>query len=372
MNKNFLIISYGDINYDGRLIELDKLFKNFGSVKTICLSEREQSENDKYVMKYNAKRYLSGGNYIKFIIFCIRSFLKEKKQSRDPVIISDNFYVSPIVFLLKIIYPNTTIIQDCRELYFKEDMPGFGKYLCFFEEKLMKKSNIILCANKYRSNIMKERFNLRKEPLVFDNFRNFEEFTYDNDFLDNKYKDYFKGKWKYINTGGYSLLRRTEDLIRTFGELDNSFELYIVGGGTIEDKEYLEKIIKNLNIQNVFFIGKVTMNELKYLVNRSDIGVVTYGQYNLNNEYCSSGKLFEYIFEELPVITTENVPLKDYVDSHKIGISNNIFKESINDMTNHYELYKNNTINLKKKLGITESNIDTKRELDLFLEGREE
>lgn len=355
MGIKIIIISYGLREYDGRLHEIIKSCKNVGDTQVICLStSRKDNSIDKneYYVYQNNRKYLGFSLYLSFFIAAIRMIIKESKSL--PIIFIDNFYSAPIGMLIKFLWPKLFIIQDCRELYFKENMPGLGKIFCFFEEKLMKKANLVFCANKYRSNIMKEKFSLDVSPSVYDNVR-FLTKTTNISYLDEKYNYLFKRKWSIISTGGYSIGRRTDKLISEFMKLDScDFELLILGSGPTEDRKKIENMIGSAS--NIYLLGKVDINELAYFVSKSSIGVVSYNQNDLNNEYCSSGKLYEYLGEGIPVVTTENLPLKEFCDINKIGISNNQFQIGILEVTQNYDVYKKSVEKFMNKFDLESNN----------------
>src|SRR5699024_4955541 len=130
--------------------------------------------------------------------------------------------------------------------------------------------------------------------IIFENIRILEGDSNKNE-LDTKYKDHFKSKYNLISTGGYSLSRRTDSLVESMRHLTDKFTLYIVGGGPREDKKFLDRIINKYKLKNIIFLDKVPMSELKYLVAKSQIGIVHYGDSDLNNKYCASGKIYEFI-----------------------------------------------------------------------------
>ena len=95
-------------------------------------------------------------------------------------------------------------------------------------------------------------------------------------------------------------------------------------------------------MSNVELIGRLTQTELKYLISKCQIGIVNYGQYDTNNKYCASGKIYEFIYEGLPVVTTTNPTLKKLCDQEKIGYADDKYAEGINRIIENYNEYKMN------------------------------
>lgn len=98
---------------------------------------------------------------------------------------------------------------------------------------------------------------------------------------------------------------------------------------------------------DIHLIDKVSMDELRFLIKKSDVGIVNYHQKDLNNLYCASGKIYEYLEEGKPIITTENIPLKEFCEIHEVGVANNNFNESIDLIFKEYSKFQKN-VYLKK------------------------
>ena len=88
------------------------------------------------------------------------------------------------------------------------------------------------------------------------------------------------------------------------------------------------------------------------MISKCHIGVVNYGQYDTNNKYCASGKLYEFLYEGIPVVTTTNPPLKRICEEEKVGVTDDGYADGINEVLNNYELYKANVERFTKKFTI--------------------
>ncbi|MFW7368038.1 glycosyltransferase [Vagococcus fluvialis] len=341
---DIVIISFGDVKYDGRLIEIIKNCEEAGS--TYVISSKSPNNKSKIGLIIS---------YLFFLFKSVAIFSYLRLKNKKIILFLDNFYTAPIGNTVHFLFKKTKIVQDCRELYFKEEMPGLGYYLCLSEEKLMKKSSLVFCGNSFRANIMKDKFGLENKPVVFDNIRFLEKNSYSKTELEDKYKTLFDSKWNVISTGGYSLARKTEELVRSFKDLDK-FSLYIIGSGLPKEKKILEEIIVNEEIKNVFFLNKIPMNELSFVLSKCQIGVVAYGQHNLNNEYCSSGKIYEYMGLGIPFVATENIPLKEICEQFNVGYSCNDFQRSLLNVSTEYEVYKKNITTFLTTVDLDENN----------------
>ena len=77
-------------------------------------------------------------------------------------------------------------------------------------------------------------------------------------------------------------------------------------------------------------------DHLKYFIDRSQVGMVTYHQRDLNNKYCASGKIFEFLFEGKPVVTSTNPPLKEFCEKYGVGIADDDYAQAIKAVAEHY------------------------------------
>src|SRR5699024_5183666 len=196
--------------------------------------------------------------YLRFIIKIIYVLVSQKEFD---LIILDNYLVAPIGVFLKKIFPKKKFIQDVRELYIYEDIKSIkGKLMIFSEVKLMKLVDVVLSANKYRSEIMFEKYKLGKKPLIFENIRFLPKNREKSNTVDENIINV--DKINIISTGGLSLSRRTDELVKAMSRLPEKFHLTLIGSGTSNDLKVLNEIIDSERLSNVTILGKVPLDEL--------------------------------------------------------------------------------------------------------------
>lgn len=225
--------------------------------------------------------------------------------------------------------------------FFTEQKTLKSKIGCIFENIIIRKADIILVANHYRAIIMKKYYNLKNIPIVFENIRylqldekNIEEFEKKYEYLDDI------KKFKIVSTSGYQETLLEKKLIDEISIMEN-VELFFIG---------VDKLKNDTKYKNIYFLPRVNLDELKIFLKKMDAGYVGYEIKNINTKYCASGKIYEYIYEELPILAYKNIPLKCFMEKNEVGVSGDNFGELIKVLQRNYPKYKENTLKFKKKI----------------------
>ncbi len=356
-----LYLAYTILENDGRTKELLNVMKKIGNVTLVsCVRtktyEVEGLEKHFKLSLDGNKQILNSGSYMKFVKL-VSNALKEQKDI--DILFLDNFFVSPIGFWILIAHKPKFIIVDSRELYTVRERKGLlKKVFALFEQAMIRKADVVIAANEFRAQFMKKYYKLRREPLVFENIRKLDCENIDES-IQKKYSEIISkanGKTKVLSTGGYDVERGTDRLVRAMKELDNFF-LFVVGGGPEKDERILKSIVQEEHIRNVYFLSeKLLPEELAYFVKNCDIGVVNYHSKDLNNKFCASGKIYEFLFCGKPVITTENLPLIEMCQRYGIGEADNDFASGLLNIARNYERYVQNVINLVQDISVEKNN----------------
>lgn len=341
-----LVISNGSYDYDGRLRELVEIAKILGETYLISKASKKAFENH-YVIDNKSNDYFA---FLRF------SYQVSKKIPGLSLIIADNRKALIPGQIIKRILPLKIVtISDSRELYVIKDVKHMsGKIGCIIEKLLYRKYNLIICANRERARIMKKLYNLPLEPLVYENIRKLDySTTFKAKNFQKKFSHFFANdSIKIVSTAGYSLSRGGKKLIEEIGLLGKKFSLYIIGGGKDNEKKIFDALVMNLGISNIFDVGRLNSDELKYFIQNCDIGVVFYHKRDLNNRYCASGKVYEFIFEGLPIVCSSNSPLKRFCNKYQVGVVGDSFSDCILKVVGNIEWYKANIKKAKSDISI--------------------
>lgn len=332
---NIVFLTYQNIDTDGRTKELLRALTKLANVTVISKKWNNKEEN---VKTY----FVEKGGYFNFIKEAVKlsSRINEKM---DYIFIDNRRATIPGLKIQKKL--GCRMIYDARELYLRREVDSLSGIIgCYFEKKVIENSELVIATNEFRRNIMEKEFSIKNKIIVFDNFRKLE---YSNDadieVLQQKYGDIFSSEDKYvISTAGCDINRDTDKLVRAMKKLEGKARLLLVGCKEDSQKEEIEHIIEEEAITNVEMIGRVQHDDLKYLISKSNIGVAMYHKKNQNNLYCSSGKIYEFLFEGIPIATSDNPSLKSVIDKYNVGSCNEDIYIAINDVCCNYELYRKN------------------------------
>lgn len=327
---NILLISYGDLDYDGRLRSLLSLFSRIGTVYSYTRGSKALSGN-------GVVCDLSYGAFI-------RSSVDYAKRLHDiDILVLDNRKATiPGMIIRKKIKPHYTI-QDSRELYLINEVKHFsGKVGCIFEKKMAKEADVVICANEERAKIMQREYKLSNLPLTYENLRQLKYSSEDNvEEIAEKFKEYINNdEVRIISSSGCSLARTNDVLVRNLKNVERKCRLFLVGSSDSKEEAIIRDLASKDKVNSVTIIGQLNQAELKYLISQCHIGIVNYGQYDTNNKYCASGKLYEFLYEGVPVVTTTNPPLRRICENERVGVSDDDYCNGINKIVTLYKEYK--------------------------------
>lgn len=327
---NIFLISYDYYKYDGRIRELIKVAKELGDVTYITRGDEGEVPQETSHIVYQDKGYLD------FIGFCCA---QARKLAHVDMIFIDNRKGILPGYLAKWLTRARYVVQDCRELYDMKSAAGIpGRIGCVVEKIFTRRSDVVIAANAFRAKIMVKMFGLKKVPLNYENIRRLE---YTGEDRRQKVKEecgeFFREKrFRIISTAGCDLTRTTGKMIEAMKGLGDDYELLLVGESDEEDEIIVRQMIHSLELTNVKIFPRLDQDHLKYFIENCQVGMVTYHQRDLNNKYCASGKIFEFLFEGKPVVTSTNPPLSEFCEKYHVGIAADEYESAIRTIAEEY------------------------------------
>lgn len=319
--KKICILLWTELKYDGRVQKEIRFFQSVGFEVHVLLAkfnnDTEKNYNFKlHFLKQKNERNVILNIYNKFLN-CIEAF--HLMNNIKPNIIHCNDL--PTLYggwLYKKKYNKTLLVYDAHELYPEMQRSKFRQRLwSVIEKQLISFPDKIILPEANRAKYFQKKYNLKHTYLI----ENFPER------IELKSRDYFE-KFELFNKtkrilylGAVMPDRGLEEIIKAIKCIKNKAKLVILG--QINNEVYadeLKNLIEELNLNNmVFFLDPVPNNQVIHIINSVDIGLIFYKDNNLNNYYCASNKLYEFIMLGKKVITNNYPGLIQRVDKN-IGI----------------------------------------------------
>lgn len=171
------------------------------------------------------------------------------------------------------------------------------------EKSICNKLDYIVCADSYIYN----RYN-NPNKLVLGNYP-------PKSFLPDRIPEK-PDIFTIVYAGGVNKARGVERLIFALDKVDAPFRLSLIGPCSDPD---LEKLIRSRSY--IDYHGKVDWTEVKNYLIKGSIGVALY-EPSINFTYCTGEgivKIFEYLGNGLPVITSDFPNLANFINSNNVG-----------------------------------------------------
>lgn len=247
-------------------------------------------------------------------------------------------------FLFTILAEKNNFVWDLHEIPSHFISKKMLKVFHFIEKKAFK----IIHANNYRIKY------LESKKLISNNHKH----TFINNFPDsiftksidednqfNKFKKWV-GNSPYVYLQGLSFKSRyPKNTIESI--ICHNLKAVVVGN--VEQKAFKELQLKYGDLsKNIFFTGMVDQLKIPKYILGAKFSIILYDINLPNNIFCEPNRLYQSIALRVPVITSNNPPMKDIIDKYNIGIALksdgrnlNEINEAIEQMNINYIIFKN-------------------------------
>jgi glycosyltransferase involved in cell wall biosynthesis len=317
--KKVLITFLGNINYDTRCKNLyDTLTTNGYEVEFLGFDwltkgfVEERGEISIFKLK---KEFLSLSFYLKFI-WHIKLKLLSTKAS---IIFAEDLYTLPFAVIFgklkraKIYYDSRELFGYLAGLKDKKLKQTFWKWI---EKFFIKKPDCVLVTGQMDSEFLKKEYGIKNIILL----RNLPRYYKPTLNLDLHSHLQINNSKKIILYQG--VLLKGRGIEKVYNVLENlpDHVFVIAGGGEYEEHYKKLATVMNLNDQ-VYFIGKLTQEDLPKVTASADIGVSLIENLSTSYYYALPNKLFEYIMAEVPVIVSNLPQMKEVVEKYDVGFA---------------------------------------------------
>lgn len=188
------------------------------------------------------------------------------------------------------------------------------------EKLLIRQADLVIAANRDRARIMQRHYKLPLPPVVLRNLaRSLDQQTGQGSLLE-KYPQLKRcpGERLLLYQGAVRAERGLGRFIDALTYLPPHYRLIIAGGGSGLNS-LRAAALHHEREGRLAFLGPVENRFLPAMAEAADVGLVAYPFRGLNNIYCASGKIYEYLQAGTPVVSTSQPPLRELVEEYRIG-----------------------------------------------------
>jgi glycosyltransferase involved in cell wall biosynthesis len=317
--RKVLITFLGNINYDSRCKNLfDTLSANNYDVEFIgfdWLTEGFKETHGKISIIKLKKGFLSIPFYLKFIWHLKIKVLTTKAN----LIFAGDIYTLPFAVIFgklkraKIYYDSRELFGFLAGLKDKKIKQLFWKWI---EKFFIRKADYVIVTGSMDAEFLKNEYGIKKIILL----RNLPRYYKPELQLDlHSHLRIDKSKKIILYQGVILKGRGIEKVFSVLDELAD-YVFVIAGGGEFE--QYYQKLAEEMNVsEKVFFLGKLTQEDLPKVTASVDVGVALIENLSKSYYYALPNKLFEYIMAEVPVIVSSLPQMKEIIDKYDVGFA---------------------------------------------------
>ena len=323
--KKVLITFLGNINYDTRCKNLyDSLSVNGFDVSFLGFDwlTKDFKETLGSISVYKLKkRFLSLSFYLKFIWHLKLNLMK----SHASIFFAEDIYTLPFVVIFAKL-KRAKVFYDSRELFGHlaglKDKRLKQTIWRLIEKLFIKKADYVIVTGEMDEKFIQEKFNLTN-TIVLRNLPRYYKSPMHFDIHSNLQIDKRK---KIILYQGIILKGRGIELIYNVLKELPDYVFVIIGGGDFEN--YYKELAARMDlVDQVYFLGKLTQEELPKVTSAADVGTALIENLSISYYYALPNKLFEYIMAEVPVLVSNLPQMKEIVDKYEVGFVVNTDKK---------------------------------------------
>lgn len=321
-DQNVLEVVYNSIDCDNRAQRTAETLSEYYTVTVLSIDLGNKFRDTKFrsivVTLPNLRRFKILRHLCFWFYILITTF-----KSKPNIIYAHNYFVLfPSWIAARLI--GAKLVYDAYEFIIPDKFKTYSyRDRCWYilERWTVKRADFIIAANRVRAKLMAEHYRLLKVPVAI---RNIPPMPHSK-FSDKEVLIHYPilrrdkdDKIILVYQGYINLDRGIGNFVDAMKYLDKRFFLLIIGSGP--DLDVLKIRVAKAGLRKrVLFTGRIPRVDLYDVLRMCDIGILTYSKIGINNVYCSPNKIYEYAQAYLPVITTDQPPLRSIIDQYYIG-----------------------------------------------------
>jgi len=318
-NKKVLITFLGNIDYDTRCYNLYNSLKVNGFDVSFTgfdwLTKDFKPVQGKITIHKLQKGFLSLSFYLKFIWHIKLALF----SSRASIFFAEDIYTLPFTVIFGKL-KRAKIFYDSRELFGYLAGLKERKFVQFFwktvEKLFIKYVDHIITSGSMDSDVLKEMYGVTNTIVL----RNLPRFYKPAQQTDLRNQLGISTDKKILLYQGVILKGRgIEKIFDILPDIPECI-FVLIGGGEFENY-YKNLAVERKVIDQVFFIGKFSQEDLPKLTPSADVGIALIENISKSYYYALPNKLFEYIMAEVPVVVSNLPQMKEIVDNYNVGFA---------------------------------------------------
>ena len=189
------------------------------------------------------------------------------------------------------------------------------------ERKCVESCDKIIMPEKNRIAYFKKKYPRVGDVLLLENFPRRDELPKNSEDPFRKIYPIARDQKIVLYTGLIAAKRSVEELIDSMALCGDEFVLVLLGRTFKGYEQSLRERIRKGGLEKKVFLHDAVpyAHILKYMA-AGDIGTAFYRNTNINNYYCASNKLFEYIALGKPVLTNNYPGLLESLERYRQGV----------------------------------------------------
>lgn len=324
IEQRFLIILFGTLEYDGRAKRVLEILKGVGHVTVVDVADGrvDRTTVAADVHRVQLRLPMQAKNIRRHMFFWWGA-LRSARRENPSVVVAEDYFTTLLGRILarrcraKLIYDaHELIIPDFTRVMTKRD-----RFWYLLERWTVRRVDLVIAANEERAKLMAEHYCLKQTPTVMRNIPASAPIMTTKEDALHQWPILCRrtpNEVLMLYQGDVNLSRGIGRFIQALGYLGSEYRMVIVGGGP--DLENIRTIGQPfVRDGRLVILGLIEHRLLPSLTAMADVGIVTYPFKGLNNIYCAPNKIFEYAQAGIPMVTTNQPPLRRLVQSYGIG-----------------------------------------------------
>lgn len=346
-----LVILFGTLEFDGRMRRILDILHPIGEVFLIDITSKK-IESSKLLDNGEQRHSVcveGQGQFVRHLHFASVVY-KRARVFKPDVVFAANFFTTITGYICARRHA-AKLLYDAYELIIPENgvkMSWRDRFWYMLEKFVVPSADLVIAANPERAKLMAEHYSLGDEPAYMRNIPPLHPVSpYTRELAVRHYPvlRLLYDKKVVLYQGDISLSRGIDRFVSAMSHLPSNVYMLVAGSGP--DWERLNSIgEKLLETGRLALLGRVPQNILPAIAEYADVGIVTYPYDGLNNIFCAPNKIFEYAQGGVPVVATDQPPLKYLVEKYQIGVlvapedDSKAIADKIHKIISDQELYR--------------------------------